>query len=225
VLRLWMVSSSITWLHRCVGRRCWQRLHWVVWLAIRPMWCARRATSAAVRPLRCCAIAATGNHTRCLVPALPGVPDGDWVCPGCAPAPAPPAPSLPAAAPSRRPHWDAAYDDVTCQVCAGQHGAASMLLCTCGALACAGSARPLGTDPLLPIRAGPLLRGAGLPGRPGFGSWRVKTSGKAKVQLCRTGVAALGLVVFATRLEVDGFPQVYHTTCTVQCNCYSHYWF
>jgi hypothetical protein len=47
-------------------------------------------------------------------------------------------------------------------------------------------------------------------GKPGF----EKTSGEAKVRLCRTGVAALGLVVFATRLEVDGFPQVNHTIYT-----------
>jgi hypothetical protein len=66
---------------------------------------------------------------RCLVPALPCVPDGDWVCPGCATAPPPPAPSPPATAPSRRRPRAAADDDVACQVCAGQHGAASMLLC------------------------------------------------------------------------------------------------
>jgi hypothetical protein len=70
-----------------------------------------------------------GYHTHCLVPALPGVPGGDWVRPGCAPAPPPPASSLPAAVPSRRWPRATAYDDVACQVCAGQHGAASMLLC------------------------------------------------------------------------------------------------
>jgi hypothetical protein len=86
-----------------------------------------------------------GYHTRCLVPALPGVPDGDWVCPGCAPLPAPPVPSLPAAAPSRRRPWATAYNDVVACQCVidEQHGAASMLLCDgcnqgvhCSALAC-----------------------------------------------------------------------------------------
>jgi hypothetical protein len=37
-----------------------------------------------------------GYYTRCLVPALPAVPDDDWVCPSCALAPALPAPSRPA---------------------------------------------------------------------------------------------------------------------------------
>jgi hypothetical protein len=68
-----------------------------------------------------------GYHTRCLVPALPGVPAGDWMCPGCAadggPGPLqPPQPPCPRLA-------RASYDDVACQVCAGQHGEASMLLC------------------------------------------------------------------------------------------------
>ena len=67
-----------------------------------------------------------GYHMRCLVPALTGVPDGDWVCPGCADAPVP-APRLPAPPCRRRPR--SSYDDVACQVCAGQHGAPSMLLC------------------------------------------------------------------------------------------------
>jgi hypothetical protein len=133
VLRLSMVSSSSTWLHRCGGgiRRCQQRrLRWVVRPATRPMLRARCATSAAVRPLSYCAIAATGRgyHTRCLVPALPGVPDGDWVCPGCARSCTAPAGYLPACRFPPRPRG-AAYDDVACQVCAGQHGAASVLLC------------------------------------------------------------------------------------------------
>jgi hypothetical protein len=63
-----------------------------------------------------------GYHTRCLVPALPGVPAGDWVCPACAAAgvPPPPRPAAPACPPRR-----ASYDDVACQLCAGRHGAAS----------------------------------------------------------------------------------------------------
>ena len=68
-----------------------------------------------------------GYHMRCLVPALTGVPDGDWVCPGCVGAPAPdPCPPAPAAC-RRQP--GASYDDVACQVCASRCGAASMLLC------------------------------------------------------------------------------------------------
>jgi hypothetical protein len=59
-----------------------------------------------------------------------------------------------------------------------------------------------------------VLRGAGPPGGPGLESWWVKTSGKAKVRLCRTGVAALGLIVIAACLEVDGSSQIYHTTNT-----------
>jgi hypothetical protein len=88
--------------------------------------CNKRSGVATMLLCDCCD---RGYHTRCLVPALPGVPDGDWICPSCAPAPPPPAPSLPAPAPSRRRPWATAYDDVACQVCAGQHGAASMLLC------------------------------------------------------------------------------------------------
>jgi hypothetical protein len=49
---------------------------------------------------------------------------------------------------------------------------------------------------------------------PGVESWRMKTSGKAKVRLCRTGAAALGLIVIAACLKVDGSSQVYHTTNT-----------
>jgi hypothetical protein len=59
-----------------------------------------------------------------------------------------------------------------------------------------------------------VLRGAGLPGGPGFESWRVKTSCKAKVRLCRIGVAALGLIVIAACLEVNGSSQFYPTTNT-----------
>jgi hypothetical protein len=59
-----------------------------------------------------------------------------------------------------------------------------------------------------------VLRDAGLPGGPRLESWWVKTSGKAKVHLCRTGAAALGLIVIAACLEVDGSSQVYNTTNT-----------
>jgi hypothetical protein len=44
-------------------RRAAVLLRWVVRPAIWPVWRARRATSAAVRPLCCCAIAATGGTT------------------------------------------------------------------------------------------------------------------------------------------------------------------
>jgi hypothetical protein len=115
--------------HRCGGggRRCRRRLRWVVRLAIQPMWRARRATSAAVQPRCCCAIAATnrGYRTRCPVPALPGVPDGG--SPRCATAPAPLAPSPPAMLP--RPAIGPGPTPTADDVCAGQHVAASMLLC------------------------------------------------------------------------------------------------
>jgi hypothetical protein len=91
--------------------------------------CQARNKRSGAATMLLCDCCGRGYHTRCLVPALPGVPDGDWVCPGCAPAPPPPAPSLPAAAPSRRRPRATAYDDVACQVCASQRCAASMLLC------------------------------------------------------------------------------------------------
>jgi hypothetical protein len=50
VHRLWMVSSSSTWLRKCGGgdRRCRRRpLRRVVRLAIQPIWRARRARRAA----------------------------------------------------------------------------------------------------------------------------------------------------------------------------------
>jgi hypothetical protein len=132
MLRLWMVSSSGTWLRRCGGGgwRCQQQpLCWVVQPAIRPMWCAaacNKRSGAAIMLL--CDRCDRGYHTCCLVPALPSVPGGAWVCPGCAPVPPPPAPSPPSPAPSCRRPRATAYD-VACQVCASQHGAASMQLC------------------------------------------------------------------------------------------------
>jgi hypothetical protein len=50
VLRLWMVSSSSSWLRKCGGggRRYWRR---VVRPAVWPMLRPRRITGAAVRPL------------------------------------------------------------------------------------------------------------------------------------------------------------------------------
>jgi hypothetical protein len=85
--------------------------------------CHRCSGAATMLLCDCCD---RGYHTRCLVPALPGVPAGDWVCPACAAAgvPPPPHPAAPACPPCR-----ASYDDVACQLCAGQRGAASMLLC------------------------------------------------------------------------------------------------
>jgi hypothetical protein len=65
-------------------------------------------------------------HTRCFVPALPGVPAGDWVCPTCAAAGVQPPPR--SVAPPR-PQRRASYDDVACRLCAGRHGEALMLLC------------------------------------------------------------------------------------------------
>jgi hypothetical protein len=68
-----------------------------------------------------------GYHMRCLVPALRGVPAGDWFCPGCAAAAAPPLVPARPTAPRRRP--SASYASVACRVCARQDGEATMLLC------------------------------------------------------------------------------------------------
>jgi hypothetical protein len=167
VLRLWMVSSSSTWLGRRGGGgwRCRRLLlRWVVRPAIWPMWRARRATSAAVRPL--CVIAATGGTTRaawsqhCLV--CPMVIGSAPAVPLRRPHRLPPRLPLPfsAAGPGPLPTmmWLArcvlasTVRPRCCYVMAATRDS------TCSALACAGSARLLGTgtarpvlDPLLTI--------------------------------------------------------------------------
>jgi hypothetical protein len=167
VLKLWMVPSSSTWLRRCggSGQRCRRLLlRRVVRTATWPMWRARRATSAAVRPLCYCAIAATGGTTRaawsqhCLVcltvigyaPAVllrrPRRP------PSRLPLP------LPAAGPGPRPRvmWLARCvlaSTVRPQCCCAMAATGGS---TCGALACASSACPLGTG-TAQLVLGPLL--------------------------------------------------------------------
>jgi hypothetical protein len=135
-------------------------------LAIQPMWRARRATSAAVQPRCCCAIAATGGTTRaawsqrCLV---------CLVVIGSAPAvllrrPRWPPPRLPLPLPTAGPRpqptmmWPARCvlaNPVLPRCCCAMAATGGS---TCSSLACAGSARPLGTgtarlvlDPLLTI--------------------------------------------------------------------------
>jgi hypothetical protein len=184
VLRLWMLSSSSTWLHKrggggagggcCAG------------------WCGQQSGQCGVPGVQqaqrcghyicCCAIAATGgDHTRCLVPALPSVSDGDWVCPGVCPcaAPAGSIPArlllpLPAAAPGPLPTmmWLARCvlaSTVQPQCCCAKAATGGS---TCSTLACAGSACPLGTgtarpvlDPLLEILL-PLLAALAAARRP-----------------------------------------------------------
>jgi hypothetical protein len=166
---LWMVPSSSTWLRRCGsgGRRCRLRLlRRVVRLAIQPMWRARRATSAAVRPRCCCAIAATVGTTRaawsqrCLV-CLVVIGSAPAVLlrrprrpPPCLPLP------LPAASPGPLPTmmWPARCVLASTVLPRCCYAMAATGGSTCSALACVGSARPLGTgtaqlvlDPLLTI--------------------------------------------------------------------------
>jgi hypothetical protein len=160
VLKLWMVSSSGTWLRKCGGdgRRCrllLLLLHWVMRLAIRTMWRARRASSAAVLPLCYCAIAATGGTTRaawcrrCLVCQM--VIGSALGVPLRRPRRLPPRLPLPLRLPAAGPGplhtmmWLA-----MCVLASTVRSRCySVMAATggspCGASACAGSARPLGT--------------------------------------------------------------------------------
>jgi hypothetical protein len=78
VLRLW----SSTWLSRCGGggRRCQQRLL---------RWVAGAASDLADVACQAC----NKRSGAATMPALPGVPDGDWVCPA-SPCPQFPPPAL-----------------------------------------------------------------------------------------------------------------------------------
>jgi hypothetical protein len=96
----WRRPSSSTWLRRSMRRRSAvpAAAAALVGMASRnpaDVACQACGERNGAATMLLCERCDRGYHTRCLVPALPGVPDGDWLCPAF------PAGSLPAGSGNR----------------------------------------------------------------------------------------------------------------------------